>query len=134
MKEHATFRYSGQDSLSQFMVWIVLFSELPFYVWRFAGRTAAALAVLMTLVVIMGLRASIVATSSQVVITKSWFFIPYWRYTGRVIEGVWFGGDWGEPEGASGVVVKLDGKKVHVGSRKTMHYLYTSLFPMREWR
>jgi hypothetical protein len=79
------------------------------------------------LAIIIGLRASIVVRPSRVVITRKWFFIPYWRRTGRVIEDVWFGGDWGEPEGASGVVVKLKGKEIHIGSPKTMHYLYFSL-------
>ena len=56
-------------------------------------------------------------------------FIPYWRYTGRVIEDVWYSGEhWQLPEDASGgVVVKLNGKEIHIGSSKTMHYLYSSL-------
>jgi hypothetical protein len=41
--------------------------------------------------VIIGLRASIVVRPSRVVFTRKWFFIPYWRNTGRVIEDVWFG-------------------------------------------
>ena len=126
--------FSGQDSLSQFMVWLLILAEgclLPVVAWHFGGMTAAVLSVLVALTVPVGLRASIVVTPSQVVITRSWFFIAYWRYTGRAIEGVWFGGDWGEPEGACGVVVKLSGKEIHIGSRRTMHHLHASLFPMR---
>src|SRR5262249_8292034 len=96
------------------------------------GVTAAAIYTLVALGVVIGLRNSIVVTPSLVVITRSWFFIPYWRYTGRAIQDVWYGGDWGLPEGACGVVVKLDGQEVHIGSAKTMHHLYASLYPMRE--
>jgi len=131
--ERATFTFTGPDSLSQFMVWIVpilgggCFLPPPFVVWQAAGVTAAAIYTLAALAIVIGLRNSIVVTPSLVVITRSWFFIPYWRYTGRAIQDVWYGGDWGDPEGACGIVVKLDGQEVHIGSAKTMHHLYASL-------
>ena len=37
----------------------------------------------------------------------------------------------GRPEGALGVVVKLDGREIHIGSGKTMHYLYSALLAAR---
>jgi len=138
MSESATFRFTGQDSLSQLMVWLLILGfgclPLPVVVWHFGGMRAAVVSILVALAVLIGLRATIVVTSSRVVVTRSWFFIQYWRYSGRAIEDVWFGGDWGLPEGASGVVVKLNGKEIHMGSRKTMHHLHASLFPMRERR
>jgi len=138
IKESATFIFSGRDSLFHGMVGIVLILgggvPLPFLVWQAAGMTAVAVYVLAVLAVAIGLRNSIVVTPSLVVITRSWFCIHYWRYSGRAIEDVWFGGDWGEPEGACGVVVKLDGQEVHIGSCKTMYHLYESLWPMRERR
>jgi hypothetical protein len=134
-KSESTFYFSGQDSLSQFMLWILVlgagFFPLPFLVWWFGGKTAAITSVAIALVVLVGFRASIAVSPSGVVVTKSWFFVPYWRFKGPAIEDVWFGGDWGEPEGASGVVVKIRGKEIHVGSRKSMHQLHAALFPLR---
>ena len=136
IKESATFIFGGPDSLLQGMVVLVLILgagciPIPFFVWSAGGMIAAAVYIFAALAVAIGLRNSIIVTPSLVVITRSWFFIPYWRYTGRAIEDVWFDGDWGLPEGAGGVVVKLDGQEVHIGSCKTMHHLYESLWPMR---
>jgi hypothetical protein len=112
------------------MAWMVILTPvpwLPIVAWNAGGVAGVAIFVVAACTVIIGLRASIVVRPSRVVITRKWFFIPYWRNTGRVIEDVWFGGDWGEPEGASGVVVKLNGKEIHIGSRRTMDQLYFSL-------
>ena len=76
------------------------------------------------------MRASIGVSPSGVVVTKSWFFVPYWRFKGKSLQDVWFGGDWGEPEGAAGVVVLVDGKEIHIGSRKSMHQLREALLPL----
>jgi hypothetical protein len=115
------------------MVLVVIFAPvpwLPVVAWHVGGVVGVFIFTLAALAVISGLRTTVVVRPSRIVITRKWFFIPYWRYTGQVIEDVWFGGDWGEPEGASGVVVKLRGKEIHIGSRKSMHYLYSSL-PVR---
>ena len=130
--ERTTFTFSGRDSLSQFMAVLVLVGgggtlPIPLIIWAVSGMTAAAIYTLAALAVAIGFRNSIVVTPSLVVITRSWFFIPYWRYAGRAIQDVWYGGDWGEPEGASGIVVKLDGQEIHIGSRRTMHHLCESL-------
>jgi hypothetical protein len=133
--ERITFTFTGRDSLSQFMVGFVLilgggFPLLPFFVWQAGGMTGTALSIVAALAVIVGLRNSIVVTPSLVVITRSWFFVPYWRYSGRAIQDICYGGDCGDPEGACGVVVKLDGQEIHIGSAKTMHHLHASLWPM----
>lgn len=134
MKSEATFQFSGQDSLAQFAVWLLILGAgclpLPLLIWQFGGKVAAAASVAIALAVLIGLRSSIVVSSSGVVITKKWFWVPYRRYTAKSIEDVWFGGDWGEPDGASGVVVRINGKEVHIGSRKSMHHLHTALVPL----
>jgi hypothetical protein len=131
--ERVTFTFTGRDSLSQFMVGFVLilgggFPLLPFFVWQAGGMTGTALSIVAALAVIVGLRNSIVVTPSLVVITRSWFFVPYWRHTGPAIQDVSYGGDWGDPEGACGIVVKLDGQEIHIGSARTMHHLCASLW------
>src|SRR5262245_42020954 len=99
---------------------------LPVLAWNAGGGAGVAI-IAVALAIMIGLRASVVVRPSRVVITRKWFFIPYWRYSGRVIENVWYGGDWGEREGASGVCVQLNGKEIHIGSRRTMDYLDFSL-------
>jgi len=128
-RARATFKFSGRDSIAQFIAWMVTVTPvpwLPVVAWN-AGGAAGVAIIALALAIIIGLRASVVVRPSRVVITRKWFFIPYWRYTGRVIEDVWYGGDWGEPEGAFGVCVQLNGKEIHIGSRRTMDYLYFSL-------
>lgn len=130
-----TFHFAGRDSLSQFTIFLVMLGAgvLPFpvLVWAYTGMTAAIVSVAVAGAVALGLRASITVSSSSVVITKMWFFIPYRRYAGPFMEDVCFGGDWGEPEGASGVVVTINGKEVHIGTPKSMHHLHESLSPLR---
>jgi MFS family permease len=134
--ERATFTFTGRDSLSQFIASLVLILgagciPIPLFVWWAGGMTAATTYILAALAVVIGLRSSIVVTPSLVFITRSWFPIPYWRYSGHAIQDVCYGGDWGDPEGACGVVIKLDGQEIHIGSAKTMHHLHASLWPMR---
>src|SRR5262247_1001230 len=129
MRERATFKFSGRDSIAQGMAWMVVLTPvpwLPVVAWNAGGGVGVGI-IAVALAIIIGLRASVVVRPSRGVIIRKGFFIPYWRYTGRVIEDVWYGGDWGLPEGASGVCVQLNGKEIHIGSRKTMDYLYFSL-------
>lgn len=81
-------------------------------------------------VIFFGLRSTMVVTESQVTITKKWFFVPYWRWTAAAIDDVWFGGDWGEEDGALGVVVQLGKDEVHIGSTRTMRELHDKLWPL----
>jgi hypothetical protein len=126
------FHFESSDSLAQFSVWIVpvagggalpiVLASLGFLTWG----TAAALAML-TLVLVAGLRSSIVVYPDEVKIVKKWCFLPYQVHRGEKIEDVSFGGDWGLEEGAIGVVVKIDGKEIHIGTSKNMRYLYEAL-------
>jgi hypothetical protein len=95
--------------------------------WQFGGVLAIAVATLFPVLLVAGLRASIAVYPSRVEIVRKWFFVPYRRYTGRSIEDVSFGGDYGLDDGAIGVVVRLDGREVHLGTSKNMHYLHEAL-------
>jgi hypothetical protein len=141
MSSNQTFQFTGRDSLSQFLVVFVLtlgaggFS-VPLLFWDFGANMAALGSVAFALVLAAGLRSSIVISDHVVTITRLWFFVPYWKYTGKVIEDIWFGGDWGMDDDAMGIVIKIDGQEVHMGSRKTMHFLFDALqpFPCSEAR
>jgi hypothetical protein len=137
MSDVAILRFSGRDSMAQFMAFVIIVQSVG---WIFlpvawiplpGGAVSFGFLTLAVVVIIAGLRASIVVKPSRVVIVRKCFFIPYWCHIGRAIEGIQFGGDWGDPEGAIGVVVILDGKELHIGSGKTMHYLYSALLAAR---
>jgi hypothetical protein len=71
MKSEVTFQLSGQDSLAQFTVWLLILGAgclpLPVLIWKFGGNVAAVTSVAIALVVLIGLRSSIVVSSSGVV-------------------------------------------------------------------
>jgi hypothetical protein len=81
-------------------------------------------------VLISGLRTSIVVTPTRTTITKRWLLIPYWHWSARAIDDVSYGGDWGKPHYAAGVVLLLGAKEIHIGSGKSMHALYSALLPL----
>jgi hypothetical protein len=128
-----SYTFESSDSLAQFTIWIIpvggggvvgmLFFAVGGWTSLFAGLIVGA-------VLIIGLRASISVTDTEAVIVKKWFFIPYRTYRAAEIEDVWFGGDWGFEEGAMGLVVKLAGKEIHVGTGKNMHELHDALWPL----
>jgi hypothetical protein len=141
MNEQAIFKFSGADAIAGLWVWAVLIATLslpiPIYLFKWGGWEIFAVIGLISGLVLSGLRCSVIVTASAVKITKRWFFIPYRTYTAPEIEGVWFGGDWGEPHGAEGVVIKLGQREIHVGSRKSMHRLYAGLSLLetrRQWK
>ena len=90
-------------------------------------RARSALAVAVACVA-SGLRNRIVVTNQRVVVTRLWLFLPYWKQAGGPIQDVWYNGDWGEPEGATGVTVVCSGaKEFHIGSPRTMDELHDAL-------
>ncbi len=97
------------------------------FAYKAGGWGSAGLCLLVIAGLLVGLRASIVVSSKRVVITKKWFLLPYRRYTSPFIVDVFYSGGWDEPEGASGVAVKLPDREVVVGSGRSMHYLHSSL-------
>lgn len=124
------FSFESSDSLAQFMVWIVpvagggIVGLIAFQLGHFKAVAALAIACLL---LIVGLRSSIVVYPKQVRVVRKWFFIPYKTYTAEHIEDISYGGDWGLEDGAFGVVVKMGGKEVHIGTSKNMRFLHDAL-------
>jgi hypothetical protein len=54
--------------------------------------------------------------------------IPFYVRSGDVINSVAYDSDWDDEETASGVVVEIDGKEVHIGAGKRKTELYLGLF------
>ena len=124
------FEFESGDSLARFSVWMVPVAgggAASAIAWNLGGiRVLAAMAVVCILLV-LGLRSSISVRSEQVTVTRKWFFIPYKTYRAPSIEDVSYGGDYGLEEGAVGVVVRMGGKEVHLGTAKNMRFLYEAL-------
>jgi hypothetical protein len=128
----ALYSFESADSLARFGVWIApvagggIVGLLSFW---YGGWWGALALVSIAIALIVGLRASITVSDSEAVIVKKWFFVPYRTYRAPEIDDVWFGGDWGLEEGAMGVVVKLAGREVHIGTSKNMRELHDALWP-----
>ncbi|MEW6370288.1 MAG: hypothetical protein AB1584_05085 [Pseudomonadota bacterium] len=124
------FQFESADSLAQFSIWMIPTTGggiVSIIAWDWGGWNLVAAVVLVCLLLILGLRSSITVRADQVKVVRKWFFVPYRTYTSPCIEEVSFGGDWGLDEGAMGVVVRMNGQDIHLGTSKNMHYLYESL-------
>jgi hypothetical protein len=124
------FQFESADSLAQFSIWMIPAAGggiVSTIAWNWGGWNLVAVLVLVCLPLILGLRSSITVNADQVKVVRKWFFVPYRSYTAPCIEDVSFGGDWGLDEGAMGVVIRLKGQEIHLGTSKNMHYLYESL-------
>ncbi|MCA9179462.1 MAG: hypothetical protein KDB14_33635 [Planctomycetales bacterium] len=131
------FRCSGRDTMPQFTVFLLVFGggciPIPFMVYDGFGFYAVAALFAFSALVAVGMRFSIAVDVDRVVLRRTWFGIPYWTRAGRRIEDVYYGGDWGEAEGASGVVVVLDGgREFHIGSAKSMRHLHEALGRLKQ--
>ena len=136
MKEPTLFACSGRDSIAQLLFFMIVVGAgvtlpIPALAWQLGGVSTGASYLAVALIVWLGLRSSIEVTPSETVITRKWLFIPYRRYSAPFINDVRYNGDWGDPEGSSGVVVKLGSREISLGSVKTRHHLFCSLTPLK---
>lgn len=128
------FAFRGRDAMGQFVVFLGVTGAgalpLPLLAWFWDWRIGVAI-VGLALIVMVGLRTAIVVRRDEAVITRYWFFLPYRRYRAASLDEVWFDGEMGLPDAASGcVVVRLGEREIHLGSRRTMHTLFARLAPL----
>jgi hypothetical protein len=122
------FRFAGFDALPCVVLVLTALGSVPLLS---PFGYPSGLYILGALVALaLGLRVTIRVAPGTIHITKKWLFIPYWRVRSTQIHDVWYGGDWGLPEGAVGVVLALDRTEVHVGSSRTKRLLFDSLRPL----
>lgn len=127
----ALFEFESADSLAQFYLWMIPLAGggiVGMLIWEWLSWKSLTAVVSLCLFLIVGLRSSILVFEDEVRVVRKWFFVPYKTYTSPCIEDVSFGGDWGLEEGAIGVVIRMNGEDVHLGSSENMHYLYQSLY------
>lgn len=136
MAPEPLFKFESSDALARFMTWMApimaipvvlpILAEFGVLTWR-TVLVGCAVLVFLLAVVAIGLRSQIVVYSDRVLVQRKWFAIPYQKVEGSRIDHVVYGGDWGDEYGAVGVVVDLDGKDVHIGNSKNMHFLHEAL-------
>ena len=132
MKHEPLYEFRGADFLAQC---IAVASPLVgagfiapgLYGWLGWGGSLGVLMALLALAV--GLSAEIVVTVDETAIVKRWFGLPYRRYCAPFISRVEYGGDWGLPNGATGVVVHVGDRKVHIGAPWSMRQIHCGLTP-----
>lgn len=130
---HRLFAFESGDSLAQFNVWIVPVAGggvVAGLLFQYGEWPAVLACFLACSALVLGLRASIDVTMSEVIIVRRWFFLSCKTHRAAEIEDVWFGGDYGLEEGAIGVAVQLAGKEVHIGTRKNKRQLHDALWPI----
>ncbi len=126
LKDPIAFRFSGFDAAPCFMIAFPTAFALPWVV-AFLGLLPSAYMLAVAAILAAGMRVSVTVSQDSVCITKKWLLIPYRIYRAREIRDVWYGGDWGEEEGADCVVLTLGNAEVNVGSSRSMKYLHDSL-------
>ena len=131
MSMNPEFEYEGVDCLSRFGVFYIVFGggslPLPILLWKSTTGFITLLAILLAFLLMLGLRDGISISANHIRVTRSCYGLKYSQYNGRVLENVWFDGDWGDSEGANGVVAQVDGQEFRLGSSRTMEQLYTAL-------
>ena len=123
------FSFKARDGVAMF--WIFFIGFVPggvtlgppfmsldaFLIW---SAVYAALA--------LGLDCTINVSPHRVRFMRRIYWIPYYVRSGRMITSVFYDSDWDEEDTASGVVVEIDGREVHIGAGKRKSELYLGLF------
>ena len=123
----AAFAFDGQDALAQFLVLaccIVGGGIVSMLLWAHPTLASVVITTALVLLLVPGFTASIEVGPGAVTITKRWYSFRWCRVRGTRIDSVAYGANWGLPEGAIGVAVEVAGRKVHIGSGKTMRQLH----------
>lgn len=79
-----------------------------------------------------GLDCKITVRSGSVCFVRRLYRIPFYVRRGRLITSVSYDSDWDDEDSASGVVVGIDGKEIHIGAGKRKSELYAGLFKNSE--
>lgn len=129
MSETNPFTHTARDGVAMF--WILLIVFFPGGVMLgppFVSMKIFVFSVLAFVVAGFGLDCKITVWPDRVRFVRRFYRIPYYIVTGSEITSVSYDSDWDEEETASGVVVEIDGKEIHIGAGKRKVELYLALF------
>lgn len=132
MTHEPLYEYRGADFLAQCLAVVspLLGAGLiapGLYGWLGWGGSFGMVTAL--LVLALGLSGEITVTIDETTVVKRWFGLPYRRYSAPYISLVEYGGDWGLPDGAVGVVVQIGERRVHIGAPWSMRRIHDALTP-----
>lgn len=123
------FSHTARDGVAMFYIlFIVFFPGGVMLGPPFISVDAFIFATVGFIVVALGLDCKIVVGPTEVRFMRRIFWIPYYVVRGKEITSVVYDSDWDDEETASGVVVTLAGKEVHIGAGKRKNELYMNLY------
>jgi hypothetical protein len=94
------------------------FMSVNFFVFSFTAYVVVGL----------GLDCKITVGPTHVRFARRIYWLPYYVVNGTEITSVSYDSDWDEERTASGVVVEINGKEIHIGAGKRKTELYNGLF------
>lgn len=129
MSEPTIFSHTARDGVAIFWILLIVFFPGGFMLGPpFMSMKFFVISLMAYLVVGLGLSCKITVGPTRVRFARRVFGIPYYVVTGSEITSVSYDSDWDEEETASGVVVEIDGKEIHIGAGKRKTELYKGLF------
>jgi len=123
------FSFKARDGVAMFWIFFIVFIPGGTTLGPpFMSVDAFLICAAVYAVLACGLDCKITVTADGVRFVRRLYWIPFYVRSGRAITSVSYDGDWDEDESASGVVVEIDGKEIHIGAGKRKTELYLGLF------
>jgi hypothetical protein len=123
------FSFKARDGVAMFWIFFIVF--IPGGVALgppFMSLSSFLIGAVGYAVLAFGLDCKITIRSDSVCFVRRLYRIPFYVRRGRLITSVSYDSDWDDEDSASGVVVGIDGKEIHIGAGKRKAELYTGLF------
>jgi len=127
--EEKLFSFTARDGVAMFWIFFIVFIPSGATLGPpFMSVDAFMICAAVYAVLAFGLDCKITVTSDGVRFARRLYRIPFYVRNGQAITAVSYDSDWDDEESASGVVVEIDGKEVHIGAGKRKTELYSGLF------
>jgi len=127
--DETLFSFKARDGVAMF--WILFIVFIPggaTFGPPFMSVEAFLICTTVYAALAFGLDCKITVTPEEVQFVRRLYWIPFYVRSGRMITSVSYDSDWDEEESASGVVVEIDGREIHIGAGKRKTELYVGLF------
>ena len=123
------FSFKARDGVAMFWIFFLVFIPGGATLGPpFMNVDAFLICSTVYVVLAFGLDCKITVTSDGVRFVRRLYWMPFYARSGRAITSVSYDSDWDEEESASGVVVEIDGREIHIGVGKRKTELYLGLF------
>jgi hypothetical protein len=124
---------AGRDGVAIFWIFFIVFTLGGVTLGpAFMSVNAFLICAAAYAVLAFGLDCKITVAPGRVRFSRRLYWTPYYARSGRVISSVSYDSDWDDEHPASGVVVEIDGREIHIGAGKRKTELYMGLFRSSE--